>query len=59
MKINPIDSFGTVKALLTTCNLPIIDISSPCPPLFFGIGIDDELVAIVGMELLEGGGLLR
>jgi len=59
MKICSIDSLEKVKALLATCKLPIADLTPLSSPLFFGVCVDNELMAIVGIEMFDGVGLLR
>jgi len=59
MNIEPIETIGSLKNVLQLCGLPIDDLNDLFHAKFFGISVDGSLVAVVGLELYGGVGLLR
>ncbi len=59
MNIVAITDPAAIKSLLTTCDLPTADISEALPGSFFGILRDDQVIALIGLELYPPAALLR
>lgn len=59
MKIEHLTVMDELKALLTSCDLPVADIHTGSPILFFGMRWKGVLAAVVGLELYRPYGLLR
>jgi amino-acid N-acetyltransferase len=58
-QVQPITGLDEVEKLLRTCDLPVADLSSSPPPLFFGVHSGTALSAVIGLEIYGTVALLR
>ena len=57
--IESVSTLNEIVSLLAECGLPVSDISSSQPPVFFGMRFEVGLSAVVGLEVFGSVGLLR
>ena len=57
--LDSISDLKEIVPLVAECGLPVSDLSSSGPPLFWGVRVDGQLVAVVGLELRGTVALLR
>lgn len=57
--IEQIRGLDEVVSLLVDCGLPVADISSEKPPMFFGVRSESGLLAVIGLDLFGELALLR
>ena len=57
--IESVSELNEIIPLLAECGLPVSDISSSQPPVFFGVRFESGLSAVVGLEIFGSVGLLR
>ena len=57
--IELVSELNEIVPLLAECGLPVSDISSSQPPVFFGVRFESGLSAVIGIEIFGSVGLLR